>query len=244
MDPNKEFLEERHQAILKMGKDEEFNKLSLKWILNSNEHKYGYNFTWMGRPIIQFPTDMFTIQELIWQVKPNLIIETGIAHGGSLIFSASMLELLGNDGQVVGIDIDIRQHNRIEIENHPMMKRITMLEGSSVDSKIIKQVYELARGKEKIMVFLDSNHSHDHVLEEMRAYGRLVNIGSYMVVFDTCIELFPKGYCSDRPWDKGDNPMTAIEAYFKENNCFVRDELLNSKAVITAAPNGYLRRIK
>jgi cephalosporin hydroxylase len=188
---------------------------------------------------------MFIIQELIWQVKPDLIIETGIAHGGSIIFSASILELVGGNGKVVGIDVDIRKHNRVEIEKHPMMKRIVMLEGSSTDEEIVNQIYEIAKDKKSIMVFLDSHHSHKHVLGEMNAYGKLVSVGSYMVVFDTCIELFPKGYCSDRPWDVGDNPMTAIEEFLEYNNdTFIRDELLNSKAIITAAPYGYLKRVK
>ena len=244
MNPNEAFQEERRKAILDMGKDKEFRKMSLEWILKSNEYKYGFDFTWMGRPIIQFPTDMFMIQELLWNVKPDLIIETGIAHGGGIIFSASMLELVGGNGKVVGIDVDIRKHNRVEIENHPMMKRIVMLEGSSTDEKIVNQVYEIAKDKKSIMVFLDSHHSHEHVLGEMNAYGKLVSVGSYMVVFDTCIELFPKGYCSDRPWDVGDNPMTAIEEFLEKNDTFIRDELLNSKAIITAAPDGYLRKIK
>lgn len=244
MNPNNEFHEKRCKAVIDMGKDKEFRALSLEWILKSNEHKYGYSFTWMGRPIIQFPNDMFIIQELIWQVQPDLIIETGIAHGGSIIFSASMLELTGGNGKVVGIDVDIRKHNRVEIEKHPMMKRIVMLEGSSTDDEIINQVYEIAKDKQSIMVFLDSRHSHNHVLGEMNVYGKLVNIGSYMVVFDTCIELFPKGYCRDRPWDVGNNPMTAIKEYLKTNDTFIMDELVNSKALITAAPNGYLRKIK
>lgn len=244
MNPNEEFQEERRKAIMDMGNDMDFRKMSLDWILKSNEYKYGFDFTWMGRPVIQFPNDMFILQELIWKVKPDLIIETGIAHGGSIIFSASMLELVGGDGKVVGIDVDIRKHNRIEIEEHPMFKRIEMIEGSSTDEEIINQVYKIADDKKSIMVFLDSNHSHKHVLGEMNAYGKLVNVGSYMVVFDTCIELFPKGYCSDRPWDVGDNPMTAIDAFMEDNDTFIRDELLNSKAIITAAPNGYLRKVK
>ncbi|MCP4160225.1 MAG: cephalosporin hydroxylase [Deltaproteobacteria bacterium] len=244
MNPIEEFKQERRKAILDMGKDKKFRDMSLDWILKSNEHKYGYSFTWMGRPIIQFPNDMFILQELIWQIKPDLIIETGVAHGGSIIFSASMLELIGGDGKVVGIDIDIRKHNREEIEKHPMMKRIVLLEGSSTDKKIIDQVNEIAKGKKSVMVFLDSSHTHEHALGEMNAYGKLVNVGSYMVVFDTCIELFPKGYCDDRPWDVGDNPMTAIEAFFEENDTFIRDEVANSKAIITAAPKGYLRKIK
>lgn len=244
MNLNEEFKTERRKMITEMGKDKDFRKMSLEWILKSNEYKYGYSFTWMGRPIIQFPNDMFIIQELIWKIKPDLIIETGIAHGGSIIFSASMLELVGVNGKVVGIDIDIRKHNRVEIEKHPMMKRIILLEGSSTDKKIIDQVNEIVKDKKSIMVFLDSHHTHEHVLREMNAYGRLVSVGSYMVVFDTCIELFPKGYCSDRPWDVGDNPMTAIEEYLTINDTFVRDKCVNSKAVITAAPSGYLRKIK
>ena len=244
MDPIEEFREERRKAILDMGRDKVFRKMSLDWILKSNEYKYGYDFTWMGRPIIQFPNDMFIIQELIWRVKPDLIIETGIAHGGSIIFSASMLELIGGDGIVVGIDIDIRKHNRNVIENHPMMKRIVMIEDSSINKACVDQVYQIAKDKKSVMVFLDSNHSHKHVLSEMRAYGGLVTVGSYMVVFDTCIELFPKGYCSDRPWDVGDNPMTAIQEYLETKDTFIRDELVNSKAIITAAPNGYLRKVK
>lgn len=244
MNQIEEFKEERRQDILKMGKDEEFKKLSLDWILKSNEYKYGYSFTWMGRPIIQFPNDMFIIQELIWQVKPDLIIETGIAHGGSIIFSASMLELLGGDGEVIGIDIDIRKHNRDEIEKHPMMKRITMLEGSSIDENIVKQVKDIAKDKKTIMVFLDSNHSHAHVLEELKAYGNLVTPNSYLVVFDTCVEIFPEGYVKDRPWDVGNNPMTAMNEYLSTHDEFELDEIVNSKAMITAAPRGFLKRVK
>jgi len=244
MDPIRAFRKERDEAILEMGRDGAFRDLSLQWILKSNEHKYGYDFTWLGRPIIQFPNDMFILQELIWSVRPDLIIETGIAHGGSIIFSASMLELLGGEGRVVGIDIDIREHNRKEIENHPMMKRIVMLEGSSIDPAITEQVCDMARDAGKVMGFLDSNHSHDHVLGEMKAFGPLVTVGSFMVVFDTCIELFPRGYVQDRPWDKGDNPMTAVDEYLALDDSFVRDELVNSKAIITAAPDGYLRKVK
>ena len=244
MNPNDEFLEERKKAILKMGKDKEFQDISLNWILKSNEYKYGYSFTWMGRPIIQFPNDMFILQELIWQIKPDLIIETGIAHGGSIIFSASMLELVGGEGKVVGIDIDIREHNRVEIEKHPMMKRIIMLEGSSTDDKIIDQVYKIATDKTTVMIFLDSSHTHKHVLDEMNAYAKLVSQGSFMVVFDTCIELFADGYCHDRAWDVGNNPMTAVNEFLNNNDDFILDEIVNSKAVITAAPRGFLKRVK
>ena len=239
-----EFEKEKKFAIKNMAADANLRILTNRWFIESCNYKYSYNFTWMGRPIIQYPQDIIAMQEIIWRVKPDLIIETGIAHGGSLVFYASMLELIGGDGKVVGIDIDIRDHNRIEIEKHPMMKRIVMLEGSSTHEEIVDQVNEIAKDKKSIMIFLDSHHSHKHVLGEMNAYGRHVSEGSYMVVFDTCIELFPEGYCSDRPWDVGNNPMTAIQEFLETDDSFIRDELINSKAIITAAPNGYLRKIK
>lgn len=206
--------------------------------------KYSYNFSWLGRPIIQYPQDIMAMQELIWQVKPDLIIETGIAHGGSLIFYASMLELLGGDGELIGIDLDIREHNRIEIEKHPMYKRIEMLEGSSTDPEIIDSVKELAKGKKSVMVVLDSNHTHEHVLEELRLYSPFVTVGSYCVVFDTIVEDLPDDFFSDRPWGKGNNPKTAVHEFLKENDSFEIDDNVENKLLITVAPDGYLKRIK
>jgi len=185
-------------------------ELTIDWIIKSAEIKYTYNFSWLGRPIIQFPQDMIAMQEIIWQVRPDLIIETGIAHGGSLIFYASMLELVGGNGQVLGIDVDIRAHNRIEIEKHLMFKRITMIEGSSIDDTVAQQVRAFASSKNRIMLLLDSNHTHDHVLRELQLYSPLVTEGSYLMVFDTIIEDMPKGYFHDRMWDKGNNPKTAV----------------------------------
>ena len=181
------------------------------------------------------------MQELIWQIKPELIIETGIAHGGSIIFYASMLELLGGNGLVVGIDIDIRAHNRREIEAHPMFKRIHLIEGSSIASEVVEEVYGLAAGKAPILVALDSNHTHDHVLQELKLYSPLVTRGSYLVVFDTIIEDFPAGYFHDRPWDKGNNPKTAVSEFLAANKRFQLDEDLESKLLITVAPGGYLQ---
>jgi len=183
------------------------------------------------------------MQEIIWQVKPDLIIETGIAHGGSLIFYASMLELLGGKGHVVGIDIDIRKHNRVEIEKHRMFKRITMIEGSSTDEKIAEEVHQMARGK-RVLVCLDSNHTHEHVLRELELYAPLVSVGSYCVVFDTIIENMPKGTYADRPWDVGNNPKTAVQAYLNEHDEFMVDVEIENKLLITVAPGGYLRRVR
>jgi cephalosporin hydroxylase len=197
----------------------------------------------MGRPIIQFPQDIVALQEIIWSVKPDVIVETGIAHGGSIIFSASMLELIGN-GEVVGVDIDIREHNRREIENHPMFKRVTMIEGSSVDEKIVERVKSHVEGKERVMVILDSNHTHEHVLAELKLYSPLVTRDSYMVVFDTIVEDMADDHFGDRPWGKGDNPKTAVWEFLKTHNEFEIDKRIQDKLLITVAPDGYLKRIK
>ncbi len=246
MNPVQQFKEERLRDIEGMKYDKDLKDKSLQWMLQADKHKYIYNFSWMGRPIIKFPQDIIALQEVIWQVKPDLIIETGIAHGGSIIFSASMLELLGNDGKVIAVDIDIRKHNREEIEKHPMMKRITMLEGSSVSPEIVRQIADFAKGYKNVMVCLDSNHTHQHVLEELRLYAPLVSLNSYIILPDTLIEFFPKGYYTEnRPWDVGDNPYTAMETFLRENDDFIKDEFITDKLLITEAfGGGFLRRIK
>ncbi|MFZ5453836.1 MAG: cephalosporin hydroxylase family protein [Thermodesulfobacteriota bacterium] len=237
------FEAERLQNIAKLKNNQVLKSLSQQWIADVSRHKYSYNFSWLGRPIIQFPQDIIAMQELIWQIKPQLIIETGIAHGGSLIFYASMLELLGGNGLVVGIDIDIRAHNRREIEAHPLFKRLHLVEGSSIAPEIVEEVSVLAAGKAPILVALDSNHTHEHVLQELNLYSPLVTRGSYLVVFDTIIEDFPAGYFHDRPWDKGNNPKTAVSEFLAANQRFQLDEDLESKLLITVAPGGYLKCI-
>ena len=229
------------------------------FMLESIKTKYSYNFEWLGRPIIQYPQDMVAMQELIWSIKPDLIIETGIAHGGSLILSASMLALLDytdavESGQpldpkasrrrVLGIDIDIRSHNRAAIEAHPMAHKIDMIQGSSIAPEIIAQVHEYAKGYERILVCLDSNHTHDHALAELEAYAPLASKGSYCVVFDSIIEDLPAEMSSDRPWGPGDNPKTAVWEYLKTHAEFEIDKNVEQKLLITVAPDGYLKRIK
>ncbi|MFC5429153.1 cephalosporin hydroxylase family protein [Paraburkholderia denitrificans] len=245
MDPIQQFKGERADDIKRMAADERLKKASLDWMIASDEYKYSYNYTWLGRPIIKYPSDIVATQEIIWAVKPDLIIETGIAHGGSLMLSASMLEINGGDGLVLGIDIDIREHNRKEILNHPMAKRIQMIEGSSISAETMAQVREIARGRKRVMVFLDSLHSHAHVAAELELYAPLVSIGSYLVLPDTFIEYFPKGYYSaTRPWDVGDNPMTAMRDFLKGNNEFEIDRQLCDKLMITEAFDGYLKRVR
>ena len=220
--------------------------------------QYSYNFSWQGRPIIQYPQDMAAMQELIWEIKPDLIIEAGIAHGGSLIFSASMLALLDmcdaiesgksinpkvSSRKVLGIDIDIRAHNRAAIEAHPMASRIQMIQGSSIAADIITQVHAVASKYSRILVCLDSNHTHDHVLAELNAYAPLTSIGSYCVVFDTVVEDLPKEMFPDRPWGPGNNPKTAVWEYLKTHPEFQIDKSIQDKLLITVAPDGYLKRI-
>jgi cephalosporin hydroxylase len=244
MNFNKE-VEERISAI---AQNDNLKSSAHEFMKASVEPKYSYNFTWLGRPIIQYPQDMIAMQELIWEVKPDLIIETGIAHGGSLIFYASILELVAtctdHQGEVIGIDIDIRPHNRKAIEAHQMFKRISMIQGSSIDLGIIAQVVEIAKGKERIMVCLDSNHTHTHAYAELEAYAWLTSVGSYCVVFDTLIEDMGKGMYPDRPWGPGNNPKTAVREYLKTHPEFEIDKSIQNKLLITVAPDGYLKRVK
>ncbi len=240
----KTFEEERREHINFLANDKNLRKDSLTWLSNASVYKYSYNFSWMGRPIIQFPQDMIAMQEIIWSVKPQLIIETGIAHGGSLIFYASMLELLGADGIVLGLDIDIRQHNRVEIEKHPMVKRIKMIQGSSISEDVVSQVHDFAKGKAPVLVILDSMHTHAHVLEELDDYSPLVTKDSYLVVFDTVVEDMPDDLFQDRPWGKGNNPKTAVWEFLKSNDRFEVDKEIENKLLITVAPDGYLKCIR
>jgi cephalosporin hydroxylase len=241
MNPHEEFLDEVGRNIESLKSDRDVQALSRVWVREVAPHKYAYNFSWMGRPIIQFPQDMLAMQEILWTVKPDLVIEAGVAHGGSILYYASLLELMGH-GQVVGVDIDIRAHNREAIEAHPMSRRVRLLEGSSIDQMVIEQVHDLARGK-RVVVVLDSNHTHDHVLAELRAYAQLVCRGGYCVVMDTLIEDMPARLVGDRPWGPGNNPKTAVQQFLRESQGFEVDVDLESKLLITVAPGGYLKRV-
>ena len=245
--------------ITNLGKNIDAQSLSRVWSRETNCNGYTYNFSWQGRPIIQYPQDMVAMQELIWQIKPDLIIETGIAHGGSLIFSASqlaqldicdaieagtMLDPKNSKRKVLGIDIDIRQHNRNAIEAHPMASRIQMIQGSSIASDIIAQVIAVAQDYNRILVCLDSNHTHEHVLAELHAYAPLTSTGSYCCVFDTLIEDMPADMFPDRPWGPGNNPKTAVWEYLKSHPEFEIDKQIDHKLLISVAPDGYLRRVR
>jgi cephalosporin hydroxylase len=267
---DEQFKEEVSRNISCLAADNQLQLHSREWINQIALHKYTYNFRWMGRPIIQLPQDMVAMQELIWQVKPDLIIETGIAHGGSLILSASMLAMIDyceaveagetldpkdSRRRVLGVDIDIRAHNRTAIEAHPLAHKIDMIQGSSIAPDIVAQVHDYAKGHKSILVCLDSMHSHEHVLAELESYAPLVSQDSYCVVFDTVIDDMPDDMFPDRPWGKGNNPKTAVRAYLRRltdegraatNGAplhFEIDKMIENKLLITVALDGYLKRV-
>jgi cephalosporin hydroxylase len=243
MDDVQEFARQVARNIDGLANDHEIQRRALDWMMASLPHRYSYNFAWMGLPIIQYPQDIVAMQEIIWRVRPDLIIETGVARGGSLVYYASLLELIGN-GRVIGIDIDIRPHNRAAIESHPMAKRIELVEGSSTSENVLKRVRALATGCRTGIVVLDSNHTHDHVLAELRAYAEFVSVGSYCVVMDTIVEDLPSTFFGDRPWSVGNNPKTAVKEFVKVDTRFEIDSLIPAKLQITVAPDGYLCRVR
>lgn len=253
------FQREVNERIIATKSNSKLRAAADDFLISSIESRYSYNFSWQGRPIIQYPQDIVAIQEVIWQVKPDLIIETGIAHGGSLILSASMLAqldlcdaILSRDKidpsisrrKVLGIDIDIRPHNLAAIEEHPMASRIQMLIGSSVDPAVQDQVKEIAKKYNRIMVFLDSNHTRDHVFAELNIYAPLVSVNSYCIVFDTIIERLPNNLFTDRPWRNGNSPQTAVNEFLENNKDFKVCEHIDQKLLISVAPGGYLLRVK
>ena len=257
MNEHQKFLAECAEEITEQGKNHELRVLSSQWISAATGSRYSYHFAALGRPIIQYPQDIVAMQELIWQVRPDVIVETGIAHGGSLILSASMLALLDYCDAVelgelldprrpkrfvIGVDIDIRAHNRAAIEAHPMSSRIHMVQGSSIAPEIVAQVRAKVGGASRVLVSLDSNHTHDHVLAELEAYAPMVTQGSYCVVFDTIIEDLPEGTYPDRPWGRGDNPKTAVWKYLDTHPEFEIDDAIDNKLLISVAPHGFLRR--
>jgi len=258
MDPVKSFQVEVQQNISNLSNDHFLKSLSNLWLRDAGKSKWSYNFTWLGRPAIQLPNDAWAMQEIIWNVKPDLIIECGIAHGGSLINYASMLALLDiveclqtnsiynpltSKRKVLGIDVDIRSHNKKAIEEHPMYNWISMIEGSSIDNNISSKVFEFAQSYTNVLVCLDSNHTHEHVLAELNTYAPLVSKNSYCCVFDTIVEDMPSDLSSDRPWGPGNSPKTAVHEYLKNNSDFKIDYDIHNKLQITVAPDGYLKRV-
>jgi cephalosporin hydroxylase len=243
-DDRAEFEVSRRESAARLAADEQLAADALALNVAADRHDWSYQWSWLGLPVIQMPSDIVALQEVIWETKPQLVIETGIARGGSLVLTASILELLG-EGEVLGIDIDIRAHNRTAIEAHPLARRIRMLEGSSVDESVLAEARRAAGAVERVMVILDSNHTHEHVLAELRNYGPLVSIGQFLVVADTFVEQIPpQEHRPDRPWGPGDNPATALNAWLDEVEGFEPDPFVNGKLLVTASPGGYLRRVR
>lgn len=241
-----EFEKRNIRVTRAMNDDVDFRKLSRKWLHKALEHEYCYHFNWLGLPIIQFPADVLIMQEIVWKVQPDLIVDVGIARGGSVIFYSSLIALMGNGGRVIGVDVDIRNENREAICDHPLFKKggIELLEGSSTSDAIIYQIELAAKKSKKVIVVLDSNHTKEHVMAELRRYSTFVSNGSYLVVFDTVIEDIPAKFSEDRPWGPGNNPSSAVDAFLSETDRFERDATYEEKALITAAPRGFLKRIR
>lgn len=239
--------EQVEMRVVENTNNDALGRTSREFMRESIEAKYSYNFSWLGRPIIQYPQDVVALQEIVWETKPDLVVETGIAHGGSLILWSSLLELNAlcggpDDAKVVGIDIELRPHNRLAIEAHPLSSRIDLIDGSSTDPVVIEAVKQIAANRSRVLVCLDSNHTHDHVLAELEAYSGLVTEGSYCIVFDTIVENMPEDTYPDRPWSVGNNPMTAVETFLEKHPEFSVDHKVDSRLMVTAAPGGYLRR--
>lgn len=242
---DKERFDERNSSLIKeMAADVELANLSKEWFRRSSKYEYSYHFTWLGLPIIQFPTDVLALQEIVWKTQPDLIVETGIARGGSLIFYASLMELYSREGVVIGIDIDLRAENEDSIKAHPLSRRIKILKGSSTDNSVVSAVFSHAARRKGTMVVLDSDHSHGHVLKELEVYSPLVTKNNYLVVMDTVIEELGDDLTKGRPWGKGNNSWTAVREFLEHSDRFEIDEGLNSKLLISASPGGYLRCTK
>jgi len=254
-----QFEIEKQNRIITMSRDEALGTAADNFMIKSLEALYSYNFSWLGRPIIQYPQDIVAVQELVFNTRPDLIIETGIAHGGSLILSASLLALLDLEDhlkdstkstfgssrrKVIGVDVDIRSANRSALDQHFLKPWIHLIEGSSISPEVISEVTEAASKFSKVMVCLDSNHTADHVAAELEAYGVLTSVGCYCVVFDTVVEHMPEQLSRDRPWGPNNNPMTAVRSFLSENSIFEVDDSITRKLLLSVAPDGYLKRIR
>jgi cephalosporin hydroxylase len=241
MDDRETFRQEADASALRLGKDAELQRLARDVIVQSDRHHWSYQWTWLGVPIIQMPPDIVATQEIIWKTKPQLIIETGVARGGSLILYASILELLG-EGKVIGVDVEIRAHNRASIESHPLSKRIELIESDALSPTLHEALKEKTKNVERVMVILDSNHTHEHVKRELELFADFVTPGQYLIVADTVVEYIPEQEHRPRPWGIGNNPATALKEFMSSDSRFELDAVTNSKLLLTSSPGGYLVR--
>lgn len=239
----KQFADQVADNVRRLDADAELRDLSRRWVFHAARHNYTHNFRWLGLPIIQFPQDAFAVQELIWDYRPDLVVETGVARGGSLVFYASLLEMLGH-GEVIGVEIALQPANRLAIEQHPLARRIHLIDGSSTAPETVKKVFDHPSAAGRVMVLLDSNHTHAHVIAELRAYSPLVRAGGHLIVFDTAIEDAPAGQWPERPWGRGNSPGSAVRTFLAENNRFIADHDMDARLQISVAPGGYLKCVK
>lgn len=242
-DEERRFRREVEGNVEAQRRDRRARELSAAWLARTHELRYDYNFRWLGLPVLQLPQDLVAIQEIVWETRPEVIVETGVARGGSLVFHASLLELLGGDRRVVGIEIDLRAHARRALERHPLRRRITVLEGSSTDPDVAAEVRRIVAGK-AVMVVLDADHRHAAVLRELELYAPLVPVGGYVVVCDTIVDDLGPRACPDRPWGPGDNPRTAVREFLRSDRRFVADENVTAKLLLSNSPGGYLKRVR
>jgi len=243
MDALAEFERQKAQSIAEMAADSHMRKLSYDWFSAASRHRYSYNFEWLGLPIIQFPQDLVALQEVVWAARPDCVIETGVAHGGSLVFYASLLKMMDIRGPVVGVDIDIREHNRQRLDQHPLREGVELIQGSSTAPETLDQVREAIRGASNPLVVLDSNHAYAHVARELELYAPFVRKGGYLVVLDTGVDDMPPEFAADRPWGPGNGPKRAVAEFLRSNRRFEVDQSYNDKLLITVAPDGFLRCI-
>lgn len=246
-DDRKAFERERIIRIREQGKNKELIRRADAFIVSASQAKYTYNFTWFGVPIFQHPEDIIALQEIIFRVKPEVIVDVGTARGGTAIFYASLLKLIGG-GRVISVDIDIRVHNRDTIRRHPLARLVDLVEGSSTDPTTVAKVKRLIRGKKPVLISLDSLHSGTHVAGELALYSKLVTRGSYLVVCDTVLKKLPRStYPKDhatRPWSEKDNPGTAVDKFLRKNKRFIVDTDIDHKLLISCAAGGYLKRVR
>jgi cephalosporin hydroxylase len=241
MDALAEFARSKTQSIDAMAADTHMRELSRAWFIAASRHRYSYNFEWFGVPIIQFPPDLVALQEVVWSSRPDCIIETGVAHGGSLLFYASLLKAMDVDGVVIGVDIDIRAHNRERLDSHPLRARIDLVQGSSTAAETVDAVRTLVGAAQNPLVILDSNHTYEHVAREMELYAPFVRKGGYLVVLDTVVDDMPASFSADRPWGPGHGPKRAVTEFLERTSRFQVDQSYNDKLLITVAPDGFLQ---
>ena len=245
-DDRSEFKKKRHSQSLELGRDKKIFDRSTNLLVELDKYSYSYLWTWMGAPIIQMPADILATQEVIWDSKPNVIIETGVARGGSVLMLASLLQLIGK-GIVIGVDVHIRAHNRDSIESHPMGKHVRLIEGNSTSMDVLSQVKDLIKPDDRVMVILDSDHSYDHVLGELRTYGPVVSKGCYLVVADTLLGFLENHQTPKQRshiYLKGNEPLSAVRYYMTETNRFESDDVINGKLVLSSSPGGFFRCIE